>query len=180
MSDETVRNEQDMRDQAVMEEAVEAGADVASDAVAAERDGWKDKAYRAAAEAENVRKRAAADVLEARQYAVAKFAADVLGVGDNLARALSAPEGNEKALREGVAMTAAALQTMLGRHGVSVIPVKAGDALNPELHQAMSEIESAEVASGAIVQELQAGFTLHGRLLRPSLVVVAKRKEQDA
>lgn len=177
MSDETM-----MKDGPMGEEVIQASADGAAsgtiEELAAERDSWKDKAYRTAAEAENVRKRAAADVMEARQYAVAKFAADVLGVGDNLARALTAPEGNEKALREGVAMTAAALQTMLGRHGVTVIPVKAGDALNPELHQAMSEVASAEHAAGAIVQELQAGFTLHGRLLRPSLVVVAKPQEQ--
>jgi len=143
-------------------------------ALETERDQWRDKAYRAAAEAENVRKRAAADVMEARQYAVAKFAADVLSVGDNIARGLSAPEGNEKALRDGMLMTATQLQTMLARHGIAMIVVKKGDALNPELHQAMSEMETAEVAPGAIVQEIQAGFTLNGRLLRPSMVIVAK------
>jgi len=163
----------------ILEPPGEEPRDAAADAQAArERDDWRDKAYRAAAELENYRKRSAAELADARQYAVAKFAADVLGVGDNLARALTAPEGNEKALREGVAMTAAALQTMLGRHGVAVIPVKAGDALNPELHQAMSEVES-DFAPGTIVQELQAGFTLHGRLLRPSLVVVARQEQGD-
>lgn len=141
-----------------------------------ERDEWRDKAYRATAEMENAKRRAAQDVQDARQYAVSKFAADVLGVADNLARALSAPEGNEKALRDGVAMTAAQFQSTLARHGVAMIPVKAGDALNPDLHQAMSEAAS-DFKPGTIVQELQPGFTISGRLLRPALVVVAKGSE---
>lgn len=170
------------------EETLDYGADRAPDgyalpeddnmmALIKERDDWRDKAYRAAAEAENTKRRSAQEVNDARQYAVSKFAADVVGVGDNLARALTAPEGNEKALRDGIAMTAAQFQTVLGRHGIAVIPVQAGDALNPELHQAMTEAPSADVPVGHIVQELQAGFTINGRLLRPSLVVVAKAEE---
>lgn len=154
---------------------VEAMADTES--LAAEVAAWKDKAYRAAAEAENVRKRAATDVMEARQYGVANFARDMLGVADNLTRALSAPEGNEKALRDGVVMTAANLQQILERFGIKRIAVKAGDALNPELHQVMVEAPSHDVKPGQIVAELQAGFTLHGRLLRASMVSVAKTTE---
>ncbi len=142
-----------------------------------ERDEWKDKAFRTAAEAENVKRRAQQEITDARQYAVTKFAQDVLGVGDNLARALAAPEGNEKALRDGILMVATQLQSMLGRHGIAQIVVKKGDALNPELHQAMSQIPSAEVPEHHILQELQAGFTINGRLLRPSLVVVATAEE---
>lgn len=142
-----------------------------------ERDDWKDKAFRAAAEAENVKRRSQQEVTDARQYAVSKFAQDVLGVGDNLARALAAPEGNEKALRDGILMVATQLQSMLGRHGIQQVVVKKGDALNPELHQAMSQIPSTEVPENHILQELQAGFTLNGRLLRPSLVVVATAEE---
>lgn len=138
-----------------------------------ERDEWKDKAFRALAETENAKKRAAADVQDARQYGVASFARDMLSVADNLARALTAPEGNEKALRDGVAMTAAALQNQLGRHGIAMIEAKAGQPLNPDLHQAMSQVESTEIAPGHIVQEVQAGFTLNGRLLRPAMVMVA-------
>lgn len=167
------------------EETMEGAADAAPDTFAVpethaldsalkERDEWRDKAYRAAADAENTKRRAQQEVTDARQYAVTKFAADVLGVGDNLARALSAPEGNEKALREGILMVATQLQGMLGRHGIAPIVVKPGDALNADLHQAMSEAPSAEIAPGCIVQELQAGFTINGRLLRPALVVVAK------
>ncbi|NBX86798.1 MAG: nucleotide exchange factor GrpE [Proteobacteria bacterium] len=165
----------------LMEEAVPA-AEVVADAAAleVERDGWKDKAYRAAAEAENVRKRAATDVLEARQYAVASFAREMLGVADNLVRALAAPEGNEKALRDGVVLTAANLQQILERFGVKKIAVKAGEALNPEHHQVMLEVPSHDIAAGKIVAELQAGFTLHGRLLRASMVSVAKAPEAQA
>lgn len=154
--------------------------DAALQAALKERDEWRDKAYRATAELENFRKRAAAEMSDARQFAVSKFAADMLGVGDNLARALTAPEGNEKALREGIAMTATQLQGTLSRHGIAIIAVKAGDALNPDLHQAMSEAPSTDVAAGCIVQEIQAGFTLNGRLLRPAMVVVARAFDATA
>ena len=157
------------------EAAAEAGADVA--ALQAELQAWKDKAYRAAAELENSRKRQATELAEARQWAVQKFALDMLGVGDNLARALGAAEGNEKALRDGVALTAAQLQTTLGRHGVQEVKVEAGGALDPHTMQAMNEVAHAEIAAGQVVQALQAGFTLHGRLLRPALVVVSKGSE---
>lgn len=153
--------------------------DTAVMAALRERDEWRDKAYRAAADAENVKRRTAQELQDARQFAVSKFASDVLGVGDNLARALTAPEGNEKALRDGIAMTAAQLQTMLGRHGIAPIAVKAGDALNPDLHQAMTEAPTNEFAPGTIVQEIQAGFTINGRLLRPALVVVAKPVDSE-
>ncbi len=178
--------EQDMQGQPVETAPLE--ADAAPDTTAIpqedaltllqrERDDWKDKAFRTAAEAENVKRRAQQEVSDARQYAVTKFAQDVLGVGDNLARALSAPEGNEKALRDGILMVATQLQSMLGRHGIQQIVVKAGDPLNPELHQAMSQIPSTDVPENHVLQELQAGFTLNGRLLRPSLVVVATKDE---
>lgn len=173
MPEETI----DVTEQDIAPDAFAVPEDAAMHAVARERDEWRDKAYRAAAEMDNVRKRAAAEMNDARQFAVSKFAQDILGVGDNLARALTAPEGNEKALREGIAMTATQLQSVLSRHGIAIIPVKAGDALNPELHQAMSEVPTNDVPEGAIVQEIQAGFTISGRLLRPSLVVVAKAVE---
>jgi molecular chaperone GrpE len=151
--------------------------DAALQAVARERDEWKDKAYRMAADMENMKRRSAQELTDARQFAVSKFAQDMLGVGDNLARALGAPEGNEKALRDGIAMTASQLQSALGRHGIAIIPVAAGDTLNADLHQAMSEVPTDDVPVGAIVQEIQAGFTINGRLLRPALVVVARAAE---
>jgi molecular chaperone GrpE len=173
------------------EETLEMAEDFAPDAFAVpendaltvairERDEWRDKAYRAAADAENVKRRSAQEIADARQYAVTKFAADVLGVGDNLARALTAPEGNEKALRDGILMVATQLQTMLGRYGIAPIVVKPGDVLDANLHQAMTEAPTNDVAPGHIVQEMQAGFTINGRLLRPAMVVVATPLEDAA
>jgi molecular chaperone GrpE len=149
--------------------------DLATDVAAmrAELDTWRDKAYRAAADLDNFRKRSQTEVAEARLYAAQSFAKDVLTVADNLARALSAPDTDPAALRKGVELTATQFEAILGRHGIKKTDVKVGDALNPELHQAMTEAESNNPA-GTIVAELQAGYTLHGRLLRPSLVSVAK------
>lgn len=144
------------------------------DALRADVQNWQDKAYRAAAELENYRKRTQTEVAEARLYAAQSFAKDVLSVADNLARALAAPEG--EGLRKGVELTATQFETILQRHGIAKTVVKAGDALNPELHQAMMDVESTEIAAGHIVSELQAGYTLHGRLLRPALVSVAKQE----
>lgn len=142
-------------------------------ALMADLETWKDKAYRTAAEAENTRKRAATDVADAKLYAVTNFARDVLGVADNLARALAAPEGNEKALRDGVHMVATQLAGMLDKHGVKKVEVTPGAALDPNTHQAMLEVEGP---AGQIVAELQPGYTLNGRLLRAALVSVGKRE----
>lgn len=146
-------------------------ADEALDALQAEVKSWQEKAYRSAAELENFRKRTQAEVAEARLYAAQSFAKDVLSVADNLARGLSAPEG--EGLRKGVELTASQFATILARHGITKTEVKEGEVLNPELHQAMTEVESNNPA-GTIVSELQAGYTLHGRLLRPALVSVSK------
>ncbi len=143
-------------------------------ALRAESDSWRDKAYRATAELDNMRKRTQTEVAEARLYAAQSFARDVLTVADNLARALSAPDTDPAALRKGVELTATQFATILQRHGIVKTEVKAGDALNPELHQVMMEADGADVAPGCIVAELQAGYTLHGRLLRPALVSVSK------
>jgi molecular chaperone GrpE len=144
-----------------------------------EADVWKDKAYRHAADLENYRKRAATDVENAKLYASQSFARDMLTVADNLTRALQAAEGSEanKAVLEGVQMVAANLEQTLKRHGVQRIVVKPGDALNPDLHQVMNEVAS-DVTPGHIVHELQPGYTLNGRLLRPAFVSVANKNSE--
>jgi molecular chaperone GrpE len=139
-----------------------------------ERDDWKDKAYRQAAEAENAKRRARQETDDAKKFAVQAFARDILPVADNLMRALQAPEGNEKALRDGVTMVAAALEQTLARHGVKKIEVQPGTPLNPDHHQAMTEVES-DHPPGHVVGELQSGFTLNDRLLRPAMVTVSKK-----
>lgn len=167
-------------------EAEAAAADPMNDAVltaaaeahAAELAEMRDRLLRAAAETENVRRRLEREKGDAAQYAVTAFARDLLTVADNLARAVEAApsdlrDGAAAGLVEGVAATQRELVRVLERHGVQRIEA-IGTALDPNRHQAMLEIESAEAAPGTVVAELQAGYMLKDRLLRPSLVSVAK------
>lgn len=139
----------------------------------------KDRVLRAHAEMENVRKRSDREKDETAKYAVTKFARDVLNVGDNFQRALSAvPAGAAetdaalKALVEGVMMTEREFLNVLERHGVKRIEAQ-DQPFNPHLHQAVMEMPRPEVPSGTIVQVFQAGFTIGDRTLRPAMVVVS-------
>lgn len=132
---------------------------------------------RALAEMQNIRKRSERDTQQSRQYAVESFARDLLPVADNLERALDAiPEecGLElKTLQDGVLMIQKELIRSFDKHGVKRI-----DALNtpfdPHLHQAVMQIATDKIEPGKVVQEMQTGYQLNGRLLRPSMVGVAK------
>jgi molecular chaperone GrpE len=145
----------------------------------------KDRLLRAAAEMENTRRRLERDKADATAYAVTGFARDLLGVVDNLRRALDAipadARENEavKTVVTGVEMTERELSNVLQRHGVSRIEAK-GQKLDPNLHQAMIEVEDDAVEPGTVVQELQAGYVIKDRLLRPALVSVAKRRAGEA
>jgi molecular chaperone GrpE len=138
----------------------------------------RDRLLRQAAETENVRRRLEREKADASAYAIASFARDLLGVADNLARALEAApaelrEGAGAALVEGVEATRRELMRVLERHGVAPIAA-VGQPLDPNRHQAMLEVETAEHAPGTIVAEFQAGYTIRDRLLRPALVSVAR------
>ncbi len=140
----------------------------------------KDQLLRALAETENVRRRLEQQADERGRYAVSRFAKDMLTVADNLRRALDAIppamiEGDEvaKRLAEGVELTERGLLTALEGHGIRRIQAK-GARFDPHLHQAMIEVEAGGVEPGTVVQEMQAGYTIHDRLLRPALVGVAK------
>lgn len=141
----------------------------------------KDRLLRAAAETENTRRRLERDKQDATAYAVTGFARDLLGVADNLRRALDAiPEAARedetvKVIVTGIEMTERELANVLTKHGVSRVESQ-GRKLDPNLHQAMLEVEHDEHEPGTIVQELQAGYVLKDRLLRPALVSVAKAK----
>lgn len=143
--------------------------------------GLKDRLLRAAAETENVRRRLEREKQDASAYAMTSFARDLLGVADNLRRALDAlPAGvrdnqNVQTIVTGVEMTEKELLNVLSRHGVSRIEAL-GQKLDPHLHQAMLEVEHDTAEPGTIVQELQAGYVIKDRLLRPSLVSVAKSR----
>ncbi len=140
----------------------------------------KDQALRYAAEVENTRRRAEREANDARAFAIQKFARDLLGVADNLDRALShAPKGDEdplaRSLAIGLEMTQKELLAAFERNGLKRVAPAAGEKFDPHKHQAMSEQTSAEVPPGTVVALMQDGFELFGRLVRPAMVVVAAR-----
>lgn len=143
----------------------------------AERDEFRDRFMRALAEAENTRKRAERDRREAQQYGGSRLARDLLPVYDNLKRALAAvPEENRAAsagLVQGVELTLRELTSVMERHGVMSIAPVAGDAFDPQLHEAMFEAPVAGTIAGEIIQVMSEGFMLHDRLLRPAQVGVS-------
>lgn len=130
---------------------------------------------RAAAELDNVRKRATRDVENAHRYGLEKFAADVLNVRDSLAMGLDAARDHRtvEALLEGSEMTFKLLDQILTRHGVTEINPQ-GEPFNPELHEAMTVVDAPDAAPNTVVTVVQPGFELNGRLLRAARVVVAK------
>ncbi len=143
----------------------------------------KDRMLRAAAEAENSRRRLERDKADAVAYATTGFARDLLGVADNLRRAVDSipaaarEDDAVKGIVTGVEMTEKELQSVLGRHGVSRVD-SIGKKLDPNRHQAMLEVEHDD-EPGTIVQELQAGYVIKDRLLRPALVSVARARAVD-
>jgi len=133
----------------------------------------------AQAETQNVRRRLEREKAEASAYAATGFARDMLSVADNLARALAAiPEehrGNEamKAFVTGIEMTARELETVFQRNGI--VRIKAiGEKLDPNRHQAIMEMEATDSEPGTVVHEMQPGYMIKDRLLRPAMVGVAK------
>jgi len=159
--------------------AAAAGEDAPFGRLEAELDKLKNEVLYAQAETQNVRRRLEKEKADATAYAATGFARDVLSVADNLTRALAAipPELREderlKSLVTGLDMTGRELDGVLQRHSITKIESK-GQKLDPNRHQAMLEIESADAEPGTIVQEMQAGYMIRDRLLRPALVGVAK------
>jgi molecular chaperone GrpE len=162
------------------DEASEDGFEKALDALKADLETAKQDILYAKAEAQNVRRRAEKDVQDARAYAATGFARDVLSVSDNLERAIAAiPESlrqddKMKALVTGIEATQRELQKVFGQHGVKRI-ASVGLPLDPNQHQAMIEVPTDEHEEGTIVQEMQSGYLIKDRLLRPAMVGVAKK-----
>lgn len=136
----------------------------------------------ARADTQNVRRRLEKDAQDARAYAATGFARDILSVSDNLTRALQAiPEDARndeawKGLVVGLEATGRELESVFGKHGISRIAA-IGLPLDPNQHQAMIELPSDDAEPGTVVQELQAGYMIKDRLLRPALVAVAKKPD---
>ena len=140
----------------------------------------KDQALRYLADAENTKRRAERESNDARAYAIQKFARDLLGVADNLSRAtaLSPRDSQDPAVTNyiiGVEMTEKELQGAFERNGLKKIDPAKGEKFDPHLHQAVMEQPSTEVAAGGVLQVLQAGYELMGRLVRPAMVAVAAK-----
>lgn len=137
------------------------------------------KALYAAAEIQNVRRRMERELSDARDYASAGFARDMLAIKDHLDRALAVVGDDLRAdktasqLLAGIESTARELEAVFQRHGIQRVK-SIGEPLDPHRHQAMMEIPTDEVEPGTVVEEMQAGYTMKDRLLRPALVGVAK------
>jgi molecular chaperone GrpE len=142
----------------------------------------KSKALYAAAETQNVRRRLEAEKEQASSYAAAGFARDMLAIKDHLDRALAAVSEELRADKTaaqflaGIEATARELEQAFTRHGISRIK-SVGEALDPHKHQAMMEIPTGDAEPGTIVEEMQPGYIMKDRLLRPALVAVAKRPD---
>lgn len=134
-----------------------------------------DKAVRAHAEMENLRKRTARDIENAHKYALDKFVAELLPVLDSMELGLAAADtaGSVDSLREGIDLTLKKFQDALEKFGVAIIDPQ-GEKFDPDRHEAVSmqELEGAE--SGTVVSVMQKGYELNGRLVRPAMVIVAK------
>lgn len=157
------------------------GAEAAASVVAtleAERDEMKDRMLRALAEAENVRRRAERDRKDAETYGGTRLARDLLAVHDNLDRALSHVDDDmreaAKSFIEGVELTQRELLNAFAKHKIEKVSPPVGEKFNPNLHQAMFEAPIPGATPGAVIEVIQAGFTISDRLLRPALVGVAK------
>jgi molecular chaperone GrpE len=149
--------------------------------IQAENADLKDRLLRAAAEMENMRRRFERELADARLYAVTGFAREVLSIGDNLNRAIAAvpeearkEEGAFKTLLEGVELTDRELLRVLNKHGVVKLEPE-GKKFDPNMHQAMFEVEHDEAPHGTVVQVMQAGYSIGDRVLRPAMVGIAKK-----
>ncbi|BBC73105.1 nucleotide exchange factor GrpE [Altererythrobacter sp. B11] len=142
----------------------------------------KQEVLYAKADTQNVRRRLEKDMADARAYAATAFARDILSVADNLARALQAipgelrEDGKMQGLVSGIEATQREMDKVFSQHGISRIAAK-GLPLDPNQHQAMMEIPSDTAEPGTVVDEMQAGYMIKDRLLRPAMVVVAKKPD---
>lgn len=157
------------------------------EALKAEVETLKDQRLRALAEAENIRRRAEKEKADASQYAVSKFARDMLGIADNFARALAAcppairdaADPQVKAVLDGVEATDRQLISTLERYGVKQVDTGDGK-FDPNLHQAIAEVPGNGKPAGTIVDVVQSGFMIGDRLLRPAMVTVARKESSPA
>jgi molecular chaperone GrpE len=175
-----VSNEETQAMNDAQEGVAAAGDDLASKVAALEEalETAKQETLYAMADTQNVRRRLEKELTDARAYAATSFARDILSVADNMSRALGAipaelrEDEKMKSLVTGLEATGKELESVLRKHGVEKFDC-VGEALDPNKHQAMIEMPS-DAVPGTIIQELQAGYRIKDRLLRPALVGVAR------
>lgn len=137
----------------------------------------KDDLLRVQAEMQNLRRRTEQDVEKAHKYGQEGFSRELLSVMDNLERSVAAAAGNDdetvKAISEGVELTLKSFADCFKKYHIEVVDPE-GEPFDPQLHQAMSMVENPEVEPNTVVAVVQKGYTLHGRVLRPAMVMVSK------
>jgi molecular chaperone GrpE len=163
----------------------DSGLEALLDSLQAENAALREQVLRVAADAENAKRRAEREANDARAYAIQKFARDLLGVADNLSRALQhAPREDAdtvvKNFLTGIELTETALSGAFERNGLKKVDPARGDKFDPNLHQAMMEQPAEGVDPGAVIQVMQAGYELMGRIVRPALVIVAAKASPSA
>lgn len=169
---------EDMIDQGAKDEA----ADAELAALREQLEVAKQETLYAKAETQNVRRRLEKDIADSRAYAATGFARDILSVADNLARALNSvpadlrEDDRLKSLIAGIEATAREIDKVFTAHGISRIAA-VGLPLDPNQHQAMMEIPTNDSEAGTVIQEMQAGYMIKDRLLRPAMVGVAKKPD---
>lgn len=183
---ETDVNQNDITNEAAeteVEETTEASSETGekdlatrlAEAEARAQENW-DQAVRAKAEQENMRRRAERDVENAHKYALERFTQELLPVIDSLemgAQAATAEGATLEKLKEGTELTLKMLLSVIDKFGIQAVHPE-GEAFNPELHQAMSMLESQEHAPNTVMNVMQKGYLLNERLIRPAMVVVSK------
>ena len=141
-----------------------------------------DDLLRVQAEMQNLRRRSEQDIEKAHKYSQEKFSTELLSVMDNLERALAAAANHEddtvKAIYEGVDLTLKSFTDCFNRFHIEAVDPM-GEPFDPQLHQAMTIIENPEVEPNTVIEVMQKGYTLHGRVIRPAMVVVSKEPEHE-
>ncbi len=188
---EEIKTEEDsdLQESSAEEKGVEEQADFTLEEVleklAEEKEGAaraRDDLLRVQAEMQNLRRRTEQDIEKAHKYGQEKFSTELLTVMDNLERALAAASDYEdetvKAIYEGVDLTLKSFTDCFNRfHIGSVDPM--GEPFNPQLHQAVTILENPDVEPNTVIEVMQKGYTLHGRVIRPAMVVVSKEPESE-
>jgi len=181
----TTKNEEEKSDEEKLDQKEEAENKISQEnEIREELESMKDEKLRLLAEMENLRKRSERDKSDSIRYGSMNLAREILSVNDNLSRALQSVNLGENNIEpinnlvDGLNMVQKEFMTILNKYGVEKI-----DALNKKFdhnfHQAVLEVETEESEEGIVVQEIQAGFTMYDRLLRPSMVGVSKKPKND-